>query len=179
MSRDLIILAGVAIILAIIAISNRPPVEEPIGIEKQHEEDIHLHAGFQVYKDNKLIDYSGFEFMKVEPCSLETHSEELDLEHEQLEKAHLHDSVGDVVHVHREGAAWGDLFANIKVEVSAKEVYLNGGLYEGDIMAYKIMPYDSVVIFDGENTDIENKLQNEVTKEHIIEVENTSENCAG
>lgn len=139
-------------------------------------EEVHFHAGFQVYKDNKLQDYSGFEFMHLAPCGKDGH--EMSPDEEQQEKAHLHDNIGDVVHVHREGATWGDLFNNIKVEINPEIVYVNGDEFSGDILTYPIKEYDSVVIFEGENTEIAAKVENRVRKERIEQAESASEGCA-
>lgn len=139
-------------------------------------EEIHYHAGFQVYKDNILQDYSDFKYMKVEPCSLDSH-EDTSPEEEQLEKAHLHDGIGDVVHVHRKNAIWADLFTNINVEIDSDVVgYVNGEKVD-DILSYPIKAYDSIVILEGKNTDIDKKLKGAVTKEHIVETEQKSESC--
>lgn len=135
---------------------------------------IHYHAGFQIYKDNALLDLSGLEYMNLKPCG--EHDEILSPEEEQIEKAHLHDFTGDVAHVHREGALWSDLFKNIKIEINPAEAYINGQKTE-NILTVPIKAYDSIVIFEGENSDIETKLESRVTIEHIKEAESKSENC--
>src|ERR1700730_17097255 len=70
---------------------------------------VHFHAGFQVYVDDKLQDFSDFKYMHEAPCTV--NGKPLTNNHvdEQIEKAHLHDQIGDVVHVHRLGATWSDL----------------------------------------------------------------------
>ena len=144
--------------------------------ESISKKEIHFHAGFQVYKDDALLDFSDFKYMKVEPCSTSEHKE-LSAEEEELEKAHLHDNVGDVVHVHRENVVWGDLFKNIKTEIDSNaRAYLNGKETE-NFLAEPIKAYDSIAIFEGNNTNIEEKLKNSVSKEHVVETESRSENC--
>lgn len=141
------------------------------------DKEIHLHAGFLVYKDNTLRDFSAFEFQNFVPCSEDAHDETDDPAHEQLEKAHLHDSVGDVVHVHRSNAVWGDLFKNINVSLDATATaYLNGEILE-DFRNYPIKPYESIVIFEGNNDNIETKLKEAIGRDHIEKVELKSENC--
>lgn len=140
-------------------------------------EEIHIHAGFQVYVDDQLQDYSGFEHMKISPC-YEGERVELTPEEEQLEIAHLHDNVGDVVHVHREGATWIDLFSNANIPMGVNPTaYVNGEKVD-NILSREIENYDSVVFFEGENTNIEEKLSNAVTNERIVEVEGMSESCS-
>jgi hypothetical protein len=146
------------------------------SLPQSTQEEIHFHAGFQVYKDNILQDFSDFKYMKIEPCSLESHEEESENE-EQLEKAHLHDGVGDVVHVHRDTAIWADLFQNINVSIDQEsEGYINGEKVD-DILSLPIKKYDRVVIFEGKNSEIQQKLAGAVTNEHIMETEQKSENC--
>lgn len=138
---------------------------------------IHIHAGFQVYIDNKLQNFSKAEYMKESPCTISgKHEEHVD---EQLEKAHLHDRVGNVVHVHRESATWADLFTNIKYKFSENKAiksFVNGREVK-NIFAEKIKAYDSVVIFVGENTDEKGRLEKAVTKKEIQKVESKSESC--
>ncbi|OGK23909.1 hypothetical protein A3A46_01080 [Candidatus Roizmanbacteria bacterium RIFCSPLOWO2_01_FULL_37_13] len=136
--------------------------------------DVHYHAGFQVYVDGKLQDFSGAKYMLVKPCGKEEKGQEED---EQLEKAHLHDGVGDVVHVEAEGAKWKDLFQNINFNISDKKQitgYVNRKKIE-NILDYPIKSYDSVVIFIGKAD--EKLLKNSVTKKRIIEVEKENRNC--
>ncbi|OGM22096.1 hypothetical protein A2961_04985 [Candidatus Woesebacteria bacterium RIFCSPLOWO2_01_FULL_39_21] len=142
-------------------------------------EEVHYHAGFQVYKDDKLVDFSDFRYMHIEPCSTGDHEEQPTQEEEQIEKAHLHDYIGDVVHVHREGVVWRNLFTNINYEISVDIAgYINGEKVD-DALNYPINSYDSVVFFEGENRDIDKKLQAAVTKDRIVEAESRSENCGG
>lgn len=142
------------------------------------KEDPHIHAGFIIVKDGEIIDFSGPEYMKVEPCALDS-NDELTPEQEQLEKAHLHDGIGDVVHVHREHATWGDLFENAGISFDEDLItYVNGNPYDGDITNKEIESYESVVIFEGiEPLDKQSFLEQSVTREHIEEVEKMSEYC--
>lgn len=122
---------------------------------------VHYHAGFTVYFDGVKQDYSDYKYMNLVPCS--EHDVKKRAAEEQMEKAHLHDGVGDVVHVHRAGAVWGDLFKNIGVELAE----------EPAILRQMIEPDSSVVITIG--SPVENP--EKVTIEHIKEVEAKSELC--
>lgn len=140
------------------------------------KKEVHYHAGFQVYVDDEIQDFSDLAYMQIEPCGDEEHKKESE-EHEQIEKAHLHDGVDDVVHVHRENAVWGDLFTNINFPISDElKAYVNGATVE-NILNYPITSYDSVVMFQGEINELDEKLKDAVTREHIIEVEGKSETC--
>ena len=137
---------------------------------------VHYHAGFQVYVDGKLQDFSGLKYMHVVPCTTDDHKAEVD---EQEEKAHLHDFVGEVAHVHRSNATWGDLFTNIKFRVdSSKSVvaYVNGEKVDG-ILHYPIKAYDSLVLFIGKHGDVEEYLKKAVKKEYVQKVEKKSDGC--
>ncbi len=144
----------------------------------QDGESIHYHAGFQVYVDNELQDFADLKYMKQDPCGAK-HEVTASPELEQLEKAHLHDLNGDVVHVHRQSPSWGDLFTNMPYEFpdDTRIVYVNGERLEGDILDYELKANDSVVIFVGTNNDIEGRLAEAVTIDRIREVEALSEDC--
>ncbi len=137
---------------------------------------VHYHAGFQVYQDNILVDFSGLKYMNLVPCG--EHDEAKDAQHEQQEKAHLHDNIGDVVHSHRNGAVWGDLFQNIGYSpTSSVEGYVDG-IKTPNILQHPIRPNESVTFFIGNNENIEEKLNQRVRRERIMEVDQMSENCA-
>ncbi|MBP9702896.1 hypothetical protein KBD69_04365 [Candidatus Woesebacteria bacterium] len=138
-------------------------------------EHVHYHAGFKVYIDDQLQDYSGYQHMNYTPCSL--HDEKKSPAEEQMEKAHLHENVGDVVHVHREGAVWGDLFENIKANLPQDKIvrgFVDGSVVE-DIMKTPIKPYTTAIILVGESDA--SRSAEVVSREHIEEVEKKSELC--
>lgn len=140
----------------------------------QTKKEVHYHAGFQIYVNNVLQDFSDLKYQQIKPCG-----GIFDHEDDQIEKAHLHDNIGNVVHVHRDNAVWGDLLKNIKFQIpEGKEFvgYLNG-TRKDDILTYPILPYDSVVFFSGPIIDMNHKLQARVTDDAIKEVEKKSENC--
>jgi len=138
-------------------------------------EKIHIHAIFHVYVDDRLQDFSGLEYMNIKPCSEEP--EVYDPADEQYEKAHLHDYVGEVVHVHRAGAMWGDLFTNIGVRLASPSVAYVDGIEVADIMNTEIKADSRVLILVGEYGNPESKLEALPTIDLIREVENNSESC--
>jgi hypothetical protein len=128
---------------------------------------IHYHAGFLVYVENNLQDFSGSNFMNIDFC-LTSHTTD----------THLHDNVGDVVHVHRTGAVWGDLFTNMRYSFpSGKSItgYINGQSVP-DILHYPIKPYNSIIITVGDNSSVD--LTKSVPKSHILDIEKRSEGCS-
>ena len=138
------------------------------------QEKIHYHAGFVVFDNNKKVDFSDYKYMNVKPCTVD--EKESGEEDEQLEKAHLHDNVGDVVHVEQTNAKWKDLFANIHfpIDYSKTTAFVDGKVVP-DFANQQIRPYQSMVIFIG-NVD-KNHLKEAVTKKHIVEEEKKSESC--
>ncbi len=134
---------------------------------------VHYHAGFKVWVDGTQQDYSNPQYMSLIPCGA-PHNPKL----EQLEKAHLHDQVGDVVHIHRSNALWADLFKNIHISFGNKpiEAYVNGKKVD-DLMSSKPQAYDSVIILVGKHGDAKKYLSQAVKKNHIMEVEKKSELC--
>ncbi len=138
---------------------------------------IHYHAGFIVINNNKLEDFSSIKYMHTKPCGEEENSEHT-AEEEQIEKAHLHDYVGDVVHVHRVNATWKDLFTNLKhpINYSETEAYLNGKKVN-NFQDLPIEPYDSLIVFVEESKDANKFLKQAVTKSHMEQVEKKSDNC--
>lgn len=136
---------------------------------------VHYHAGFQVYNNGKLQDYSGWQYMHQEPCSV--NGKPLPTTNDQIEKAHLHERVGDVVHVHRTGVIWQDLFTNIKISIPAAAVGYINGVKVNDFLQVPIRPYDSLVVVIGKDNNVEKELAGRVTKTHIQLIERTSEQC--
>jgi hypothetical protein len=136
---------------------------------------LHYHAGFQVYENGKLKSFADIRYMHDKPCTGNPSPEEL---YDPMERAHLHDLVGDVVHVHREHVTWGDLFTNLKypVDESNAEAYVNGHKVNG-ILSYPIKPYDSLVLLIGTHGDPKQYIAKEVTKAHVQQVEKGSETC--
>lgn len=152
------------------------------------EELVHYHAGFQVYVNDELQDFSNFKFMTVEPCNVDEENEGADASLGQSEETvDLHNGVGEVIHVHAPNMTWRNVAEYINVmggfgftEESAKNVpivgYVNGEKAD-DIASYPIEAHDSVVIFVGENTNIEEKLLGRVTDERITAVDNSNDGC--
>jgi hypothetical protein len=137
---------------------------------------IHYHAGFMVYIDGVLQDFSGDKYMNTDFCSAQHKTETP--EEIRIGKAHLHDNVGNVMHVHRAGAVWGDLFNNINYAFpEGKPIagYVNGKSVP-DIFTYPIQPYDSIIITVGDSSAVD--LTKTITKSHILDVEKHSEGCS-
>lgn len=140
------------------------------------EKKVHYHAGFIVYKDNEKINFSDFKYMYEKPCTINGKDSE-DNENDQLERAHLHDNVGDVIHIEREGARWQDLFTNIKYSINYGKAtgYINGQKTD-NFQSHSIEPADSLVVFIG-NNDVNKGLLQAPTKEYIEQMGKKSKTC--
>lgn len=139
-------------------------------------EEIHLHAAFHLYRDGERVDLAMAQYMHDQPCSLDEHRE-LSTEEKQLEKAHLHDLVGDVVHVHRANATWGDLFQNLDIEFDGSVIGYTADGEIADVFNQPIKPLARVIISAGELTNIAEKLAAVPDQSKIREVEAQSESC--
>lgn len=140
------------------------------------KKEVHYHAGFVVFKDDKKIDFSDFKFMRVKPCLVDKSNHEESPEDIQSEKAHLHDNVGDVVHIEGVGATWKDLFTNIKYDLDYNfaKVYINGKEVN-DFKNRSIQPDDSAVILIGKNKS--DHLKDAVSRSYIEEKAANSVDC--
>lgn len=137
-------------------------------------EEVHYHAGFLVYVDGVLQDYAKDTYMRDVPCALPGKKP---VENDQIEKAHLHDNVGDVVHVERTGAVWNDLFINMGVDLPKDKpltMYRNGAVVT-DPMHAPILPGESVVFVIGSSSGVDQSKT--VGDDHIREIGAKSESC--
>lgn len=142
---------------------------------ERYVESVHHHAGFKVYLDNELQDYSSYQYMNFTPC-LE-HEQKKSAQEEQVEKAHLHDSIGDVVHVHRPDSTWGDLFTNIGVEMP-RDKKVTGyveGIEQTNFLEMTIEPYTTLVVSIGETNS--SRSGERIERAYIEEIEAKSELC--
>lgn len=156
---------------------------QPTSLETDSQtQDIHLHAGFIVVKDNQTVDFSAPQYMHFAPCNEdEEHQDQLDPQHEQEEKAHLHSDIGDVVHVHRPNAVWADLFTNLSYPLTQDQITVafSNSQPVKDILSAPITADESVVIVIGSTTLSDDELQSLAPSlEHIQEVATLSETCA-
>lgn len=136
---------------------------------------VHYHAGFVIFQNNKKLNFSNMKYMYTKLCTVSGKEDEY--EDDQLEKAHLHDNIGDVVHVERNGAIWKDLFTNIhfSIEYGKTTGYINGKKVE-NYQFHTIQPDNSLVVFIG-NSDIVKNLQIAPTKKYIQKMAKKSKTC--
>jgi hypothetical protein len=128
-----------------------------------------------VFQNNNKLDFSDNKYMYIKPCTVNGKDDDTHA-NPQMEKAHLHDNVGDVVHIEAAGPVWKDLFTNIKfpVDENGATGYVNGKLVKPFLSA-PIHPDDSLVVFIGEND--QSHLQEAATTAYIEEMGNKSNAC--
>lgn len=133
--------------------------------------EVHIHAGFAVYKDNHKLDFSGEEYMHRTPCG----EEGTGLPDHKID---LHDNVGDIVHVHRSDATWRDLFEELNLDLTDSVTHYINGQKNPNVGNQKIHDLDRVLILVGNNDSIDTKLQQVPSRERIQEVGSKSETCS-
>jgi hypothetical protein len=137
---------------------------------------VHYHAGFLVFQDDQKIDFSATKYMFLEPCTVGNTHKDTQAEI-QVEKAHLHDNVGDVVHIERSGAIWSDLFKNIGYSMNFSKAtgYINGKKV-ANFQSQPIVSDDVLVVFIG-NNDIAKDLAQAPTQKYIEDKAEESKTC--
>lgn len=72
---------------------------------------VHYHANFAVFVDGKQIDFTKPQLMHIAPCATDTH-----VSLDPMENVHLHDGIGNVVHLHMRGITWKTFFDAIQFD---------------------------------------------------------------
>ena len=112
--------------------------------------------------------------MYFAPCRVYDFGER---ELEEIDRAHLHDYVGDVLHVHDDGVTWRVLLGNLNIEGDLLGYNKEGELVEGMIDKV-IAPYESVIF---SNTELENiaELVSELKgADYVRDIEVVAVECA-
>lgn len=86
--------------------------------------ETHYHANFAVFVDGERVPFDNFiYFEEVQSCFGGENQRPQD-------RAHMHDMVQHVVHVHDEAVTWGHFFSNIGVTVSDEVLINNDTMYQ-------------------------------------------------
>lgn len=107
---------------------------------------VHYHANFAIFIDGKQVDFTKPSLMHIKPC---TNDESESSEPE--ENVHLHDQVGNVVHLHAAGISWRTFFHSIKFDLNSftneKElsVYSKGEKVSPGYLDQEIQKQDQVL----------------------------------
>lgn len=79
-----------------------------------HEEHTHFHANFGIFINGGRLDFSNAKYMEeVSSCTVSGALQ-------PKQRVHLHNNIGDVIHVHNEGVTWGHFFNNINFTINDK-----------------------------------------------------------
>lgn len=81
---------------------------------------VHFHANFLVLEDGRARDFSGPEFMHIEPCTTNEKTGKGD-DHAD-ETLDMHDGDGAIIHVHAPFVTWRDLFAYLKLPTTRADM---------------------------------------------------------
>lgn len=146
-----------------------------LGIKENNQyEETHLHAGFQIYIDGQLQDYSDSKYMHLDPCSIEEEKPDYSIVQERV---HLHNNIGNVAHIHVKGVKYMDLVDSLGINdiLSSDYKAILNGTEVADLLDTEIKAYDSAILIIGDMPN--DVLINQVTQEKIIESEKLVENC--
>ncbi len=137
--------------------------------------EVHYHAGFKVYENDHLVDFSKPEYMHFAPCGSDEDKKKMP--ETASDRAHLHNNIGDVVHVHSNKATWGDLWEDLRFHPQGKVTYYLNGKKAEDLGGSVIQPYDRLLLLVGDNTNIEQKYQTVPDAEKIKQAVASTEGC--
>lgn len=84
---------------------------------------IHYHANFALYINDQRDEFKGPGYYEEVTACMDTHSN-----HPET-RVHMHNNINSVVHVHDEGATWGQFFANLGYTLGDTLVQTNNGTY--------------------------------------------------
>ena len=134
----------------------------------------HYHAGLIVYVDGVKKDFSDSKYMQTEVCNLNVHEND-----NPISKAHLHNNIGDVAHIHVAGTTWRTLFSNLGLNFA--NLPSVSGYRESkridNILDEPILENDSVIVIVGNETGID--LNQYVSKQRIAQVSALQESVCG
>lgn len=167
MNKRYVVIAGLILLLGLLFVY----VSKNLFTAKK----THYHAGFVVFQNNKKLDFSDNKYMYIEPCTRNKKGNDSQAAI-QIEKAHLHDNIGNLVHIERMGAIWKNLFTNINypIDYSKATGYINGKQVV-NFQSQPIHPFDSLVVFIGDNNP--DLLSQAVTKDYMITMAKKSTTC--
>lgn len=143
----------------------------------QHEEPhVHYHAGFVVYIDGVRQDFSASQYMHIDMCSIDKKQQTNSMQ--KADRAHLHNNIGDVAHIHAEAVTWRELFENAHITLPTDKsliTYQNGKKFDRNIFDTVISPYESIILMYGEPIEI--TPESFISKTYIEEVEKQPSGC--
>ncbi len=79
------------------------------------KDPVHYHANFAVFISGEQVDFSKPSLMHIQPCT----NDEKESSNPE-DNVHLHDQVGNVVHLHADGINWHTFFSSIQYDLLGK-----------------------------------------------------------
>jgi hypothetical protein len=143
------------------------------------ENPLHYHANFAVFINNVQINFSDPSYMHLAPCLADS----TEVSFNKLDNVHLHDLVGNVVHVHQGGVVWNDLFKSVKYDLyknieDAKQpnvtYYLNGKKVDKSVLSMPIQKEDKLLITADAQTGPESISESEYFQKQMDAVGNNA-----
>lgn len=147
--------------------------------DRHDSDEVHYHAAFHIYLDGELQDFSSDEFMQGGACSVDPNYEpDLTL---PVNRIHLHDNIGEVVHVHAEEVTWREIFLSLEIdswlEGRAMVSYRNGEV-DRNVLDEVVAEHEVVIFALGEPLpEAEEMIANQPTQKIIDEAEQIVESC--
>lgn len=154
-------------------------------------EKVHYHANFVVYINGVREEFKGPKYYE-ETAATECTINKVET---PLERAHLHDNVGDVVHVEDAATTWGNFFQNIgwgidqtyiktdkallQTDDQAKLVFVLNGEEVADITSRVIDNRDKLLVSYGVNQDATKQFKNVPDTAEKYNEEKDPEGCSG
>lgn len=87
------------------------------------DDHVHYHANFAIFINGKQEKFeSPLYYEEIQSCSSEN-------EDDPLHRAHMHENVNSVVHVHAHAVTWGHFFNNIGVGLTKNFLETGQGMY--------------------------------------------------
>lgn len=116
--------------------------------------EVHYHANFAVFIDGERLPFDKFTFYEeIESCGGNG------LESPKI-RAHMHDQIDHVVHVHDNGATWGHFFSNLGFVLGNEIIQTDEGTFTDDD--------DSTLTFVLNNDNVDSIYNRTISSEDVL-----------
>ncbi len=150
----------------------------------------HYHANFALYVNGQQDKFDNFTFYEeVQSCSS-------DDKNNPKTRAHMHNQVNDVVHVHDDNATWGHFFANLGYGLLDDAVQTNKGIFTNGVdgkaltfilngkavesIANRVIQSEDTLLIDyGDNADTQERYKQIKHTAHEANVKPDPASCSG
>tara|TARA_Y100000590_G_scaffold426695_1_gene536079 strand:- start:4380 stop:5024 length:645 start_codon:yes stop_codon:yes gene_type:complete len=115
-------------------------------------EQVHYHANFAVFINGERLDLSSTRYMHDVSCKVDPGAML------PVDRAHMHENIHDVVHVHHEGTTWGHFFQNLDFAIGDNFLITdNGDSFFSDNDKQMKFVLDGIEVFSVFNRVIESE----------------------